>query len=53
MNDLITPQIQIKEELKTMQSDIEVEASEDAEEAVFRGNKLAAYMARSGKLSRR
>ena len=50
MNAMITPFDKIKEELKEIQSDIEVEASEDANEAVYRGNKLAVHMARTGKL---
>lgn len=41
---------QIKEELKTIQSDLEVEMSEDANEAQYRGNQLAVHMARTGKL---
>lgn len=41
---------QISEELKNIQSDLEVEMSEDANEAQYRGNKLAVHMARTGKL---
>lgn len=41
---------QISAELKNIQSDLEVEMSEDANEAQYRGNKLAVQMARTGKL---
>lgn len=41
---------QIQTELKDIQSNLEVEMSEDATEATYRGNKLAVYMARTGKL---
>lgn len=41
---------QISAELKNIQSDLEVEMSEDANEAQFRGNQLAVHMARTGKL---
>lgn len=47
---IIATQQQIKEELKKIQSDIEVEMSEDANEAQYRGNQLAVHMARTGKL---
>lgn len=50
MNDLITPLHQIKEELNQMQSVLEETMSEDAQEAVYRGNEVAVQMARSGKL---
>ena len=47
---MITSIEEIKKELVAIQSELEVEMSEDAQEAVFRGNQLAAQMARSGKL---
>lgn len=50
MTELITPFNQIADELKEMQSVIEVEISDDIDEAVERGNVLAVYIARSGKL---
>lgn len=50
MTELITPFNQIADELKEMQSNIEVEISDDIDEAVERGNVLAVYIARSGKL---
>lgn len=50
MQELITPYNQIVEELKEMQSNIEVEISDNIDEAVERGNVLAVYIARSGKL---
>lgn len=50
MNSLITPQADIITELKTIQSFLEITMSEDANEAVVRGNDLAVYMARTGKL---
>jgi hypothetical protein len=50
MQDLITPYNQIVQELKEMQSNIEVEISDSVDEAVERGNILAVYIARSGKL---
>lgn len=50
MNDLISPLAEIKSELKSMQSVLEETMSEDAQEAVYRGNELAVQMARSGKL---
>ena len=50
MNDLITSPSEIKKELITIQDFLEIEMSEDANEAVFRGNTLAVYMARTGKL---
>lgn len=50
MNHLITTQADIITELKTIQSFLEITMSEDANEAVVRGNDLAVYMARTGKL---
>lgn len=50
MNHLITPQADIITELTTIQSFLEITMSEDANEAVVRGNDLAVYMARTGKL---
>ena len=50
MNQLITPPADIITELKTIQSFLEITMSEDANEAVVRGNDLAVYMARTGKL---
>lgn len=50
MNDLIATREAIIAELKTMQSFLEESMSEEADEAILRGNDLAVYMARSGKL---
>ncbi|GIZ08339.1 hypothetical protein [Flavobacterium sp. UMI-01] len=50
MNQLITPPQDIINELTTIQAFLEVTMSEDATEAVVRGNDLAVYMARTGKL---
>ncbi|MCW0484095.1 hypothetical protein [Gaoshiqia sediminis] len=50
MEKLITPIPGIIDELKTMDEFLTITMSEDAEEAVARGNDLAAYIARSGKL---
>lgn len=50
MNSLITPIEDIKNELYQIQSFLEVTMSEDANEAVVRGNDLSVYMARTGKL---
>lgn len=50
MNQLITPPAAIITELTTIQSFLEITMSEDANEAVVRGNDLAVYMARTGKL---
>lgn len=50
MNLLITPREQIYEELGTIDSFLNTVMSENAEEAVLRGNDLAVYVARSGKL---
>ena len=47
---MITSTEEIKKELVDIQAELEVEMSEDAQEAVYRGNQLAAQMARSGKL---
>jgi len=49
-NNLITTQIDIISELVEIQSFLETTMSEDAYEAVLRGNDLAVYMARTGKL---
>lgn len=49
-NNLIASPNEIKTELQTIQSFLEITMSEDANEAVARGNDLAVYMARSGKL---
>ena len=40
----------IKKELQGIQDVLEIEMSENAQEAVLRGNELAVYMARTGKL---
>lgn len=50
MNNLITPPLDIITELTQIQSFLEITMSEDANEAVLRGNDLAVYMARTGKL---
>jgi hypothetical protein len=50
MTELITPFNDIVKELQEMQSNIEVEISDNIDEAVERGNVLAVYIARSGKL---
>jgi hypothetical protein len=49
-NSIIATASEIKTELQTIQSFLEETMSEDANEAVLRGNDLAVYMARSGKL---
>lgn len=49
MNEIATLS-EITAELKKIQSDIEIELSEEVEEAVYRGNQLAVHMARTGKL---
>lgn len=49
-NNLITSVEDIKVELQAIQSFLEETMSEDANEAVLRGNDLAVYMARTGKL---
>ena len=50
MNLLITPKEQILAELQNIDSFLNITMSENAEEAVQRGNDLAVYVARSGKL---
>lgn len=50
MNNLVTSTENIKIELVTIQNFLEETMSEDANEAVLRGNDLAVYMARTGKL---
>lgn len=50
MNNLISAPSDIILELTTIQSFLEITMSEDANEAVVRGNDLAVYMARTGKL---
>ncbi|OCB77993.1 hypothetical protein [Flavobacterium crassostreae] len=50
MNQLITAPADIISELTTIQSFLEITMSEDANEAVVRGNDLAVYMSRTGKL---
>lgn len=50
MNSLISTFEDIKKELIEVQSFLEITMSEDANEAVVRGNDLAVYMARTGKL---
>lgn len=50
MTILITTPEKIIEELTDIQKHLEIEMSEESEEAVFRGNLLAVQMARSGKL---
>ncbi len=50
MNNLITIPLDIEKELVRIQSFLEETMSEDANEAVLRGNDLAVYMARTGKL---
>lgn len=50
MNLIITPQQEIADELQVIDAFLNVTMSEDAEEAVSRGNDLAAHIARSGKL---
>lgn len=50
INDLVTSVENIKTELQEIQSFLEITMSEDANEAVLRGNDLAVYMARTGKL---
>lgn len=50
MNSLITSFEDIKKELTEIQGFLEITMSEDANEAVVRGNDLAVYMARTGKL---
>ena len=50
MNLNITPPAQIAEELTAIDSFLCITCSEQPEEAVARGNDLAVYIARSGKL---
>lgn len=50
MNSLISSFEDIKKELTDIQGFLEITMSEDANEAVVRGNDLAVYMARTGKL---
>lgn len=50
MNLNITPPEEILEELKTIDAFLNITMSEEAEEAVLRGNDLAVHIARSGKL---
>ncbi|WP_203229289.1 hypothetical protein [Paenimyroides tangerinum] len=47
---MITPKEKIQTELEEIQNFLELTQSEDINEAVYRGNELAVYMARSGKL---
>lgn len=47
---MITPKDMIEAELEEIQTFLEVTQSEDITEAIYRGNELAVYMARSGKL---
>ena len=50
MNDLITAPPNILTELTEIQDFLQITMSEDANEAGVRGNDLAVYMARTGKL---
>lgn len=50
LDNLITPPHKIVEELKIIQSEIEIELSEEIQQAVDRGNYCSAQMARTGKL---
>ena len=50
MNLLITSKEQILAELTNIDSFLNITMSEDVQEAVLRGNDLAVYIARSGKL---
>lgn len=50
MNLLITPKEQILQELTDIDNFLNITMSENAEEAVVRGNDLAVYVARTGKL---
>ena len=49
-NNTIATLSEIKAELIQMQDFLEIELSEEVQEAVLRGSTLAVYMARSGKL---
>lgn len=50
MNLNITPNNQILDELSSIDSFLNITMSEQAQEAVMRGNDLAVYIARTGKL---
>jgi len=50
MELIITPPQQISDELKAIDDYLNITMSEDAADATARGNDLAAYIARSGKL---
>lgn len=50
MNLTITPPQEIADELQVIDAFLNITMSEDIEEAVARGNDLAAHIARSGKL---
>ena len=50
MNLNITPIDKIAEELESIDSFLNITMSEDVQEAVMRGNDLAVYIARTGKL---
>lgn len=50
MNLNITPIKSIAEELAAIDSYLNITMSEDVQEAVLRGNDLAVYIARTGKL---
>lgn len=50
MNLNITPKDQIATELSSIDSFLNITMSEQAQEAVIRGNDLAVYIARTGKL---
>ena len=50
MNLVITTLNDLNEEAKTIQSDLDVTMSEDANEAQERGNMLAAHISRTGKM---
>lgn len=49
-NNTISTTSEIKAELIQIQDFLEIELSEDVQEAVLRGSTLSVYMARSGKL---
>lgn len=50
MNQNITPIDKIEEELMSIDSFLNITMSEEVQEAVLRGNDLAVYIARTGKL---
>lgn len=50
MNDYITPSDKIVEELAAIDSFLNITMSEQVQECVLRGNDLAVYIARTGKL---